>query len=186
MRAAGRNLREIAPGLATLLVLEDVPEMDRAASPVVDTVTHDSRGSRVTDAAIDDRDRHPRPSCASTFPAPAAAIGRAGDDDRRASRWSTIDRPEALNALSFDLLDELADASRRSTAIPPCRAIVLTGAGTRAFAAGADIKELAHADVGIACAPAAGSTRGTGWPRSGCRSSPRSAGSPSAAAASSR
>ena len=38
MRAAGRNLREIAPGLATFLVLEDVPEMDAAASPAVDTV----------------------------------------------------------------------------------------------------------------------------------------------------
>jgi hypothetical protein len=38
MRAAGRNLREIAPGLSTLLVLEDMPEMDAAASPPVDTV----------------------------------------------------------------------------------------------------------------------------------------------------
>ena len=38
MRAAGRNLREIAPGLATLLVLEDAPEMSAAASPAVDTV----------------------------------------------------------------------------------------------------------------------------------------------------
>jgi uncharacterized protein (TIGR02118 family) len=38
MRAAGRNLREIAPGIATFLVLEDVPEMDTAASPSVDTV----------------------------------------------------------------------------------------------------------------------------------------------------
>ena len=38
MRAAGRNLREIGPGLATLLVLEDVPEMEAAASPAVDTV----------------------------------------------------------------------------------------------------------------------------------------------------
>lgn len=38
MRAASRNLREIAPGLATLLVLEDVPEMAAAASPAVDTV----------------------------------------------------------------------------------------------------------------------------------------------------
>ena len=38
MRAAGRNLREIAPGLATFLVLEDAPEMDAAASPSVDTV----------------------------------------------------------------------------------------------------------------------------------------------------
>jgi len=31
MRAAGRNLREIAPGLATLLVLEDAPELSAAA-----------------------------------------------------------------------------------------------------------------------------------------------------------
>lgn len=38
MRAAGRNLREIGPGLATFLVLEDVPDMDAAASPAVDTV----------------------------------------------------------------------------------------------------------------------------------------------------
>ena len=33
MRAAGRNLREIAPGLATLLVLEDAPELEAAARP---------------------------------------------------------------------------------------------------------------------------------------------------------
>lgn len=56
----------------------------------------------------------------------------------------TIDRPEALNALRFDLLDELADALARLDADETCRAIVLTGAGTRAFAAGADIRELAR------------------------------------------
>ncbi len=39
MRAAGRNLREIAPGLSTLLVLEDAPETDASASTRVDTVT---------------------------------------------------------------------------------------------------------------------------------------------------
>jgi uncharacterized protein (TIGR02118 family) len=38
MRAAGRNLREIAPGLSTLYVLEEMPEMSAAASPSVDTV----------------------------------------------------------------------------------------------------------------------------------------------------
>ena len=36
MRAGGRNLREIAPGLATLLVLEDAPDL-AAASASVDT-----------------------------------------------------------------------------------------------------------------------------------------------------
>jgi enoyl-CoA hydratase len=67
------------------------------------------------------------------FPAPAAA-GIA---------LITIDRPDALNALSFDILDAIADALERLDQDPGCRAIVLTGAGTRAFAAGADIKELA-------------------------------------------
>jgi uncharacterized protein (TIGR02118 family) len=38
MRAAGRNLRAIAPGLSTLLVLEDAPEIDASASARVDTV----------------------------------------------------------------------------------------------------------------------------------------------------
>lgn len=37
MRAAGRNLREIGPGLATLLVVEDAPEFATAASQPVDT-----------------------------------------------------------------------------------------------------------------------------------------------------
>ena len=38
MRAAGRNLREIAPAIATLLVLEDLPEWVAAAPLSVDTV----------------------------------------------------------------------------------------------------------------------------------------------------
>ena len=45
MRAAGRNLRAIAPGLSTLIVLEDAPELDEAASPGVDTVTTPSEGA---------------------------------------------------------------------------------------------------------------------------------------------
>jgi enoyl-CoA hydratase len=56
----------------------------------------------------------------------------------------TIRRPDVLNALNFDLLDALADALDALDADPTCRAIVLTGAGDRAFAAGADIRELAR------------------------------------------
>jgi uncharacterized protein (TIGR02118 family) len=44
MRQAGRILREIAPGLVSLLVVEDVPELIAAASQPVDTV-----GSAVED-----------------------------------------------------------------------------------------------------------------------------------------
>lgn len=53
----------------------------------------------------------------------------------------TLDRPEALNALSFDIirkLSELFDEAAKSSA----RALIVTGAGDKAFCAGADIKEL--------------------------------------------
>jgi enoyl-CoA hydratase len=55
----------------------------------------------------------------------------------------TLNRPRALNALSFDLLLRLAEAVEALDADPTCGAIVITGAGTRAFAAGADVAELA-------------------------------------------
>jgi enoyl-CoA hydratase len=55
----------------------------------------------------------------------------------------TLDRPEARNALNFTLLAELADALEQLDRDGDTRAIVLTGAGERAFAAGADITELA-------------------------------------------
>jgi enoyl-CoA hydratase len=55
----------------------------------------------------------------------------------------TLQRREALNALSFELTDQLATALEDLDRDPACRCIVITGAGERAFAAGADIKELA-------------------------------------------
>jgi len=76
------------------------------------------------------------------FPAPAPTSATATSVTDGVA-LVTLDRPAALNALSFDLLDDLADALDRLDTDPDCRAIVLTGAGGRAFAAGADIKELA-------------------------------------------
>jgi enoyl-CoA hydratase len=55
----------------------------------------------------------------------------------------TIDRPEARNALSFALLAEIADGLEALDRDGTTRVVVLTGAGERAFAAGADITELA-------------------------------------------
>ena len=57
----------------------------------------------------------------------------------------TLLRPEALNALSFDLLGQLIEALQALDDEDAVRAIVITGAGDRAFAAGADIKEMADA-----------------------------------------
>jgi enoyl-CoA hydratase len=56
----------------------------------------------------------------------------------------TIERREALNALNFGLLRELATALEGLDASEDCHCIVLTGTGTRAFASGADIDELAR------------------------------------------
>jgi enoyl-CoA hydratase len=54
----------------------------------------------------------------------------------------TIDRPDVLNALDTQTMRELVEALERLDADGSCRCIVLTGAGERAFAAGADIKEM--------------------------------------------
>lgn len=57
----------------------------------------------------------------------------------------TLDRPEVRNALNGPLMVQLVDALETLDADAACRCIVLTGAGERAFAAGADIKEMAEA-----------------------------------------
>ncbi|NNM93192.1 MAG: hypothetical protein HKL92_07610, partial [Candidatus Eremiobacteraeota bacterium] len=54
----------------------------------------------------------------------------------------TLNRPSVLNALNAALLGELSQALAELDARPEIRAIVLTGSGEKAFAAGADIGEL--------------------------------------------
>jgi enoyl-CoA hydratase len=54
----------------------------------------------------------------------------------------TLNRPAVLNALRSGLLDELGAALAAMERDPRVRAVVLTGAGEKAFAAGADIGEL--------------------------------------------
>jgi enoyl-CoA hydratase len=67
----------------------------------------------------------------------------AGEGPLEAVALLTLDRPETLNALSFALVAELGGLLAVLDEDPACRAIVITGAGERAFAAGADIRELA-------------------------------------------
>jgi enoyl-CoA hydratase len=57
-------------------------------------------------------------------------------------RTLTLSRPEALNALTPQLLEELADALRAASEDAAVRVVVLTGEG-RAFSAGVDLKALA-------------------------------------------
>ncbi len=55
----------------------------------------------------------------------------------------TVNRPDKLNALSGAVVLELRAAFERVARDPGIRAAILTGAGTKAFVAGADINELA-------------------------------------------
>ena len=59
-------------------------------------------------------------------------------------RRITINRPDKLNALNRETIDELDLAFRQAQADDQVRAIVLAGGGEKAFVAGADISELAQ------------------------------------------
>ena len=54
----------------------------------------------------------------------------------------TINRPKVLNALNLDTLKELDEAMAGLEAAPSVRAVILTGAGDKAFVAGADISHM--------------------------------------------
>ena len=59
----------------------------------------------------------------------------------------TVDRQDALNALDVATLTELRDRLRELAQDDGVRAVVLTGAGEKAFVAGADIKYMSSLDV---------------------------------------
>jgi enoyl-CoA hydratase len=64
-------------------------------------------------------------------------------DRRDAIRVLTFNRPEKRNALSTPLLEQFERALDEARTDATCRVIVLTGAGDKAFVAGADIGEYA-------------------------------------------
>jgi len=54
----------------------------------------------------------------------------------------TINRPKALNALNIETLQDIQMAIREIKEDPALRVLILTGAGEKAFVAGADISEM--------------------------------------------
>jgi enoyl-CoA hydratase len=62
--------------------------------------------------------------------------------NRGAVRTITVNRPDKLNALNRDTLNELTLAFAQAAQDDGVRAVVLTGAGEKAFVAGADIAEM--------------------------------------------
>ena len=66
---------------------------------------------------------------------------------REAAAILTVDRPEAMNALDLEHLEALRDRLAELAADDEARTVVLTGAGEKAFVAGADIKYMQGLDV---------------------------------------
>jgi enoyl-CoA hydratase len=66
-------------------------------------------------------------------------LTRSGEDDRVLT--VELHRPEVLNALNTELGEDLLACFRGPASDPDVRAVVLTGAGERAFSVGADLKE---------------------------------------------
>lgn len=58
--------------------------------------------------------------------------------------YITINRPEALNALSSQVLTDLNDVLDQVKASQDIQVVIVTGAGEKSFVAGADIKEMAQ------------------------------------------
>lgn len=63
--------------------------------------------------------------------------------------WLTIDRPEARNALNAEVRTGLHDGIRRFNTDAEAKVLVLTGAGDKAFSAGADLKEMAESRLTV-------------------------------------
>ncbi len=60
--------------------------------------------------------------------------------------WITINRPEKLNAMNVETIEELGAAFRAFGDDAEVKAVILTGAGEKAFVAGADISEFVQLD----------------------------------------
>ncbi len=67
-------------------------------------------------------------------------------------RWVTINRPAVHNALNRAVFDAIDDVCTRAAADPELRVLFITGAGAKAFSAGADLDELAGRDADAALA----------------------------------
>ena len=71
---------------------------------------------------------------------------------RGPAAWVTFDRPAAHNAMTYDMYESLFEACERADGDDEVRALVLRGAGGKAFVAGTDIRQFldfASGDDGV-------------------------------------
>jgi enoyl-CoA hydratase len=84
---------------------------------------------------------------AATLEKPSAAelaLANVLYEKRGATAYVTLNRPKVLNALNTPTWKDLRTAFERARDEAEVRGVILTGAGDKAFIAGADISELAH------------------------------------------
>jgi enoyl-CoA hydratase/carnithine racemase len=78
-------------------------------------------------------------------PAPALTLANVLYEKKGAIAYVTVNRPKVLNALNTPTWQDLRTAFEEARDDAAVRGVILTGAGDKAFIAGADIGELAHA-----------------------------------------
>ena len=77
-------------------------------------------------------------------PAMALKLANVMYEKKGAIAYVTVNRPKVLNALNTPTWKDLRTAFEDARDDTSLRGVILTGAGNRAFIAGADISELAH------------------------------------------
>ncbi|MBV8755361.1 MAG: enoyl-CoA hydratase/isomerase family protein [Hyphomicrobiales bacterium] len=89
----------------------------------------------------------PSPATAPTAATTALTLANVLYEKRGAIAYVTLNRPKVLNALSAATWSDLRTAFEDARDDAAVRGVILTGAGDKAFIAGADIGELAHASA---------------------------------------
>src|ERR1700744_4320597 len=80
-------------------------------------------------------------------PTPALTLATVRYEKRGAIAYVTVNRPKVLNALNTPTWADLRTAFEDAKADASVLGVILTGAGDKAFIAGADISELANVDA---------------------------------------
>src|SRR5437870_13870185 len=84
------------------------------------------------------------PPKAATTPQAGLTLENVLYEKKGAIAYVTLNRPKVLNALNGKTWDDLRAAFQKARNDGEVRGVILTGAGDKAFIAGADISELAH------------------------------------------
>ena len=86
-------------------------------------------------------------TASSPLPRAALALANVQYEKKSSIAYVTIDRPKVLNALNTATWIDVQAAFEDAKADASVHGVILTGAGDKAFIAGADISELAHVDA---------------------------------------